>query len=284
LGFVLAVVCGPTRTVRARAGGSADIVDLGLRGKVAFVAGASRGIGLAIARAFLDEEAKVVITGRDAAALEDARRQLVPPADGGHLLSVQGDMTAPAEIEQALETMQAAFGGLDAVVANVGGGSARGGWDLGMDEWESTLRVNLLGSMALARASLRHLVRRGSGSLTFVSSIAGSEAIDAPVTYSAAKAALQAAMKSLSRLAGRDGVRINAVAPGNVLFPGGSWERKLAERREFFEQYVRTEVPLQRFGRAEEIADAVVFLASERASFVTGACLVVDGGQTRSLG
>jgi 3-oxoacyl-[acyl-carrier protein] reductase len=91
-------------------------------------------------------------------------------------------------------------------------------------------------------------------------------------------------MKSLSRLAGRDGVRINAVAPGNVLFPGGSWERKLAERREFFEQYVRTEVPLQRFGRAEEIADAVVFLASERASFVTGACLVVDGGQTRSLG
>jgi 3-oxoacyl-[acyl-carrier protein] reductase len=90
-------------------------------------------------------------------------------------------------------------------------------------------------------------------------------------------------MKSLSRLVGPQGVRVNAVAPGNVLFPGGTWERRLAERREFFEQYIQSEVPLQRFGRPEEIADAVVFLASERASFITGACLVMDGGQTRSF-
>jgi 3-oxoacyl-[acyl-carrier protein] reductase len=78
-------------------------------------------------------------------------------------------------------------------------------------------------------------------------------------------------------------VRVNAVAPGNIYFPGGSWERKLAERPEFFEQYLQSEVPLKRFGRPEEIADAIVFLASERASFITGSCLVVDGGQTRSF-
>ncbi|HYX27354.1 MAG TPA: SDR family oxidoreductase, partial [Pyrinomonadaceae bacterium] len=78
-------------------------------------------------------------------------------------------------------------------------------------------------------------------------------------------------------------VRVNAVSPGNILFPGGSWEEKLSAQPEFFEKYIRQEVPLQRFGTPEEVADAVVFLASERAAFITGSCLTVDGGQTRAL-
>lgn len=250
---------------------------------MAFVAGASRGIGLAVAQAFLDEGANVVITARGAPALEVARRQLTGSPGAGHVLGVQGDMTEPVEIERAIEATLSTFERLDAVVANVGSGTVRGGWDLVPDDWWLALRTNLLGSMALATAALRRLSGRGGGSLTFVSSIAANEAIDAPIPYSAAKAALLSATKNLSRLVGRDGVRVNAVAPGNVLFPGGTWERKLEERREFFEQYVRTEVPLQRFGKADEIAHAVVFLASERASFITGACLVVDGGQTRSI-
>ena len=258
-------------------------MDLGLHDKVAFIAGSSRGIGLAIARAFLREGAKVVITGRNAESLETAKALLVTEAGVQRVLSLRGDMTDPADIQRALDETVSAFGGIDAVVANVGSGTARGGWDLTLDDWQSVLNINLLGSMALASAALPHLISRGSGSLTFISSIVGCEAINAPVTYSAAKAAVQSAMKSLSRLVGSHGVRVNAVAPGNVLFPGGTWERKLAERREFFEQYIRSEVPLQRFGQPEEIADAVVFLASERASFITGACLVVDGGQTRSF-
>lgn len=168
-------------------------------------------------------------------------------------------------------------------MANVGSGTGRGGWELSPEDWQSALRVNLLGGMTLASAALPHLMSRGRGSLIFISSIAGCEAINAPVPYSAAKAAVQSAAKSLSRLMGPHGVRVNTVAPGNVLFPGGAWERKLAERREFFEESIRTEVPLRRFGTPDEIADAVVFLASERASFITGACLVVDGGQTRSF-
>ena len=258
-------------------------MDLGLHDKVAFIAGSSRGIGLAIARAFLCEGAKVVITGRNAQSLEEARALLTAEADPQHVLSIQGDMTDPADIRRALNETVLVVGGIDAVVANVGSGTARGGWDLSLDDWQSALKINLLGGMVLASAVLPYLVTRGGGSITFTSSIAGCEAINAPVTYSAAKAAVQSAMKSLSRLVGPRGVRVNAVAPGNVLFPGGSWERKLAERREFFEQYIQSEVPLQRFGRPKEIADAVVFLASERASFITGACLVVDGGQTRSF-
>lgn len=258
-------------------------MELGLRDKVAFIAGSSRGIGLAIASAFLREEAKVVITGRSAESLEEASALLAADVDPQCVFSIRGDMTDPTDIRRALDETMSAFGGIDAVVANVGSGTSRGGWDLNLDDWQSALNINLLSGMALASAVLPHLIARGDGSLTFISSIAGCEAINAPVTYSAAKAAVQSAMKSLSRLVGPHGVRVNAVAPGNILFPGGTWEGKQAERREYFEQYIKSEVPLQRFGRPEEIADAVIFLASERASFITGACLVVDGGQTRSF-
>jgi 3-oxoacyl-[acyl-carrier protein] reductase len=258
-------------------------MDLSLRDKIAFVAGSSRGIGLAVAQAFLREGAKVVISGRNPDSLEQAKALLTAEAGQDRVEAIWGDMTQEADLEQALGLAQARLGGLDVVVANVGSGTARSGWDLSPDDWQAALTLNLLGSMTLASKALSCLIARGGGSITFISSIAGVEAINAPLGYSAAKAAVLSAMKSLSRIVGPQGVRVNAVAPGNVLFPGGSWERKLMERRDFFEDYIRAEVPLQRFARPEEIADAVVFLSSERASFITGACLVVDGGQTRSL-
>jgi 3-oxoacyl-[acyl-carrier protein] reductase len=258
-------------------------MDLELQDKVVFVAGSSRGIGLAIARTFLREGSKVVITGRSAESLDDARKLLKTESKAERILVIQGDMTKGKEIQHALDETVSVFGEIDGAVANIGSGVARGGWELDLEDWQSVLDTNLLGSMALASAVLTPLANRGGGTLTFVSSIVANEAVNAPITYSAAKAAVQNAMKNFSRLVGVQGVRVNAVAPGNVLFPGGSWEQKLAERPEFFEQYIQAEVPLQRFGNPEEIADAVVFLASARASFITGACLVVDGGQTRSF-
>jgi 3-oxoacyl-[acyl-carrier protein] reductase len=186
------------------------------------------------------------------------------------------------DIERALDETVNAFDGIDSVVANLGSGTAKPGWELDDEDWSSVLDTNLRGSASLATLSMPYLLKRGSGSLTFISSIAGAESIGAPIPYGAAKAAIEMTMKSLSRLVGPQGIRVNAVSPGNVLFPGGSWERKLEDRREFFEEMVQREVPLQRFASPEEIADIVVFLASDRASFVTGSSLVVDGGQTRS--
>jgi 3-oxoacyl-[acyl-carrier protein] reductase len=258
-------------------------MNLGLKDKVAFIAGSSRGIGLAVARSFLREQAMVAISGRDSGPLDQARDLLASEGGPDRIMAIPGDMTRESDLDRALNLVETTFGGLDAVVANVGSGTARSGWDLSLEDWQAALDLNLLGSMALARKAMSRLIARGGGSITFVSSIAGIEAINAPIGYSAAKAAVLSAMKGLSRLAGPQGVRVNAVAPGNVLFPGGSWERKLREREDFFKEYIRTEVPLQRFARPEEIADVVVFLASERASFITGACLVADGGQTRSL-
>lgn len=257
-------------------------MDLGLGGKTAFIAGSTRGIGFAIARGFLREGANVVITGRTIDSLEKAKAMLLMEADEDRVLAIRGDMTVPSDIHRAIEESIEAYGKVYCVVANVGSGIGRGGWDLGIEDWQSGLKVNLYGAIFLVQAVMDHLVKQGEGSMIFISSIAGCEALSAPLPYGAAKAALINVTKNLSRMVGSHGIRVNAIAPGNVLFPGGSWEKKLTENREFFEEYIRREVPLQRFGRAEEVADAVVYLASERASFVTGACVVLDGGQTRS--
>lgn len=258
-------------------------MDLGLHGQVVFVAGSSAGIGLAISEAFAREGARVAVSGRHADALVHARQSLAAVSSRDSVMTVQGDLTEEATIRRALEQVIETWGRIDAVVANIGSGSVRNGWDISAAEWQAVLQTNLIGGMLLAQAALPHLMKRPGSSLTFISSIAGLEAITAPLTYGAAKAALQSAVKTLSRLGGMHGVRVNVVAPGNILFPGSSWARKRTQHPDEVDGYLRTEVPLQRFGRPDEIADAVVFLASARASFITGACLVVDGGQTRSM-
>ena len=123
----------------------------------------------------------------------------------------------------------------------------------------------------------------GKGSLVFIASITAVEGTVAPLPYSAAKAALVNYAGNLARVAACDNIRVNCVAPGNVLFEGGSWERHLEQRRDEVLKYIRAEVPQNRFGTVDEIADVAVFLSSDRAGFVTGACWTVDGGQTRSF-
>ena len=256
-------------------------MDLGLTDSVALVAGSSRGIGHAVASQLLSEHASVMLTGRDPVALEAARQALAARHGEDRVQALAGDLADPERSAEAVAEAHRAWGRLDLVVASVGSGAGRRGWDQGQQEWERMFSVNLWTSAGIAEAALPGMLAAGRGSIVFISSIAGGETVSAPPPYGAAKAALRSYSKTLARELGPSGIRVNCVAPGNILVPGGGWDRRLASDRAAVEAYVAAEVPMQRLGTAEEIAAVVAFLASPRASFVTGAWVVADGGQTR---
>jgi len=259
-------------------------MNLGLDDQVVFVAGSSRGIGRAIAAALLAEGARVVITGRDQGSLDAARAELEQSAGGERVLAIAGDFADARTIRDAFARTLERFGRIDHLVANLGTGSGKPGWEQPEEEWQRLFELNFFASVRLTEAVLPHLLTNASGgSVLYIASIVALEATPAPLPYSAAKAALLNYAKNLARQLGPKKVRVNAIAPGNIYFPGGSWERHLANRRAAVEAMLETEVPQQRFGRPEEIASLAAYLCSAQAGFATGACYVMDGGQTRGL-
>jgi len=259
-------------------------MDLGLQNQVAFIAGSSRGIGRAIAQALLDEGASIVLTGRDEASLKLTQSELTNSATQDRILAIRGDFADAATITRAFERTTSHFGRLDHLIANLGTGSGKPGWDQSDDEWSRLFELNFFASTRLTQAALPHLLANpNGGSILYISSIVAIEATPAPLPYSAAKAALNNYSKNLARQLGPQKIRVNTIAPGNIYFPGGSWERHLANRREAVESMLQTEVPLRRFGTPEEIASLAAYLCSSQAAFATGGCYVMDGGQTRTL-
>jgi 3-oxoacyl-[acyl-carrier protein] reductase len=255
---------------------------LDLDGRSFVVGGASRGIGHGIARALLSEGARVMITARGADDLERAAAELRAEHGEDRVLAHAGDMGDEEQARAAVGALAKTWGAPAGAVLSAGTGRGDGAREPGLDEWQRLFAANLWPSVALAEAILPALARAGGGSLVFISSIAGREATGAPIPYAAAKAALEHYVAELARRAGPDGIRVNAVSPGNIHFPGGTWDRISTEDPARVEEMLRAEVPLGRLGRVEEIADPVAFLLSDRAAFVTGAVLVADGGQTRS--
>ena len=258
-------------------------MDLGMAGKVALVAGSSRGIGLATAQAFLGEGCLTTITGRDPVALRVARQALEAEFGPDRLLAYEGDLARSEVGAAVLSAVVERWGRLDYLVANIGTGQGPVGWDLQDSDWQHLFETNFLGSSRLVQQVLPHMIESRHGSIVLVASIVGLEGTDAPLPYSAAKAALVNYSKNLARAVGRHEVRVNCVAPGNILFPAGSWERHLTSRPHEVQRMIAEDVPLRRFGRPDEIADLIVFLSSDRAAFMTGACVVADGGQTRGF-
>ncbi len=252
--------------------------DLRLAGKVALITGGGTGIGSATARLFAQEGASVVVTGRRAEPIAAVASEI-----GG--VAVAGDTSDPAHPSEAVATAVRSFGGLDVVVANAGVGLGGSAAEVTDEQWGTTIDINLTGQLYLIRAALPRMIERGGGSIVVVSSVSALVADNGSAAYVASKAGLVGLMRSVAVDYGPLGIRANAVLPGWVRTPMADRSmEELAARDgvtlEAAYASATSEAPLRRAGEPEEIAACCAFLASDEASFVTGASLVADGGAT----
>jgi 3-oxoacyl-[acyl-carrier protein] reductase len=261
-------------------------MDLGLADKVAIVTGSSRGLGLATGAALVQEGCRVAICARGEERLAEAAaelRQLAAAANRSPdaVLAIAADLATTAGVERVVEQTVAAFGGLDILVNNVG--FARGATitDTTDAEWAEALDQTLFPAIRASRLAVPHMRRRGGGAIIMIASIYGREA-GGRMTYNAVKAAEISLAKALSHQLAKDNIRVNSVAPGSILFPGGSWDRRQKDDPSGIAEFVRRELPFGRFGRPEEVGAVVAFLASPRASWISGSSVPVDGCQSRS--
>ena len=248
-------------------------LDLELSGKVALVTGSSRGIGRGIAQVLHDEGCLVILNGRDSDTLFQSSQSV-----GGH--SVVGDVCIFEQARIVVDTARKLIGKIDIVVANVGSGASVLAGTEGSEEWSRMLNLNLVSAVNIISAA-REALAESAGVALCVSSICGLSVLGAPLAYSAAKAALNSYVRGVSAVLAKDGVRVVGLAPGNILFPGSTWEHKLRADPDAVTRMLDANVPLRRLGTMAEIANVAAFLCSPKASFMTGTVVTVDGGQIR---
>lgn len=253
-------------------------MDLGLTGRVGLVTGGSRGIGRAIALRLAAEGVKVSICGRTADTLDATRAELDAFGIASH--GVVADVTSPGEVERFVDESAAALGGADLLVANVGGTAGQDLLASTAEDWVRTFDLNLFHAVRAIRAAVPHMQRAGGGSIVSIASISGWKP-GPRAQYGAAKAGEIFLAGALAWELGPQRIRVNTVSPGSIMFPGGGWDRFRTERAERFVEFERREFPWGRLGTAEEVADVVVFLLSERAGWINGANIAVDGAQGR---
>lgn len=250
-------------------------MNLELTGKVALVTGSSAGIGFAIAQQLALEGCHVVLNGRNPERLKAAQERIAGSS------TVLADVRDPDACQALVQHVIEQHGCLDVLVCNVGSGASVPPGKETPTEWHRVLELNLYSTTQTVWAANDALVA-SRGTVICISSICGIEALGCPVAYAAAKAAVESYVRNSARSLGKHGVRINSIAPGNILFEGSVWERKLKEDRAAVQSMLQRDVALARLGSPLDVARLAAYLASPFGGFITGATYVVDGGQLRS--
>ena len=258
-------------------------MDLQLKDRVAIVTGSSRGLGLASARALVEQECCVTICGRTRDTLDRARERLVEVAGrDDRVLTVQADLTRLDGVQAVVDRTVATFGGIDVLVNNVGVAGGGGLLETSDEEWQAAIDQTLTPAVRASRLVVPHMKQRGGGAIIIIASVFGREA-GGRMTYNAVKAAEISLAKSLAQQLASSNIRVNSVSPGSILFEGGSWWKRQQADPAGIAEFVKRELPFGRFGRPEEVGDVVAFLASPRASWISGTSIVVDGCQSRAF-
>jgi 3-oxoacyl-[acyl-carrier protein] reductase len=254
-------------------------MDLQLAGKRVLVSGGSRGIGRSIALALAAEGCRVAVVARGQDGLDAVLPEL-GAAGGGPHASIRADVATRDGAEAAVDQAAAALGGLDVVIANAGKSGARHARDMDDADFAFSLDINLWSAMRVCQRAAPLLRAAGGGVMLLIASVWGREAGGAP-GYNVAKAGVISLAKALARDYAADNIRVNSVAPGSILFPGGGWDRRQRQDPAAIADFVARELPFGRFGAPEEVADVVTFLCSPRARWISGTCITVDGAQSR---
>lgn len=257
-------------------------MDLQLRDKVAVVTGSSKGLGRAIATALVREGSRLVLCARGEEALDAAAGDLRAVAgDASRVQAVVADVGTADGAARVVAAAEAAFGGVDVLVNNVGVARGAGIVDTSDEDWHFAFDQTVMPAVRMSRLVVPSMRARGGGAILMVASIWGRES-GGRMTYNAVKAAEIALAKAMAQQLARDNIRVNALAPGSISFPGGSWHKRQLEDPKGMAEFVARELPFGRFGTADEVGAVGAFLCSGAASWVSGACVTVDGCQSRS--
>ena len=257
-------------------------MDLQLTDRVAIITGSSQGLGLASARALVDEGARVTICARTADKLQAAAAALRTAAGGADRVhTVVADVSTADGAERVVAETIKQFGRVDILVNNVGKAGGTDIVDTTDEDWHAAIEQTLFPAVRMSRLVVPHMRAQGSGVILMIASIWGRES-GGRMTYNAVKAAEISLAKAMSQQLAKDNIRVNSVAPGSIAFEGGTWAKRTQEDPKGMAEFVKREIAFGRFGKAEEVGALVAFLASPKASWITGSSITVDGGQSRS--